>query len=150
MTHPIVDDPVALIEAAIAGTGSRHGGRPAPDALAAARDALHLLQSGRAAMALRVLETLPGLIERDLREQSSGAYLRGRSEGELAAAQRFQAPQPKRPASEPTRLDRLRTLLSDPVVREALHLDDRLLDRVAAGTLTLSPQQWRRLRDALP
>jgi hypothetical protein len=102
-------------------------------------------------MALRVLETLPGLIERDLREQSSGAYLRGRSEGELAAARRLQ---PKHPAPEAARLDRLRRLLGDPTgrasVREALRLDDRLLDRVAAGTLTLSPQQWRRLRDALP
>jgi len=131
---------------------------PAPDALAAARDALHLLQTGRAAMALRVMETLPNLIERDLREQSSGAYLRGRSEGELAAARRFQASQPRRPVPEVAhregRLSRLRALLSDPAgrasAREALRLDDRLLDRVAAGTVTLSPQQWRRLRASLP
>lgn len=158
MTHPVVGDPVALIEAAIAGTGSPHGGRPAPDALAAARDALHLLQTGGASMALRVLETLPGLIERDLREQSSGAYLRGRSEGELAAARRIQALRPRTPTADAARrecrLNRLRALLADPErrasVREALRLDDRLLDRVAAGTLTLSSQQWRRLRDALP
>ncbi|MFO1075875.1 MAG: hypothetical protein U1E17_24855 [Geminicoccaceae bacterium] len=105
-------------------------------------------------MALRVLETLPSLIERDLREQSSGAYLRGRSEGEMAVARRFKVLQPSRPAPEATRPDRLRALLSDATgraaVRDALHLDDRLLDRVAAGTLTLSPQQWRRLRDLLP
>ena len=127
---------------------------PRPDALAAVRDALLLLRTGRSTMALRMLETLPNLIERDLREQSSGAYLRGRSEGEMAAARRFQTREVRRPAPKASRLDRLRALLSDPTgrakVREALRLDDRLLNRVVDGTLTLSPQQWRRLRDLLP
>ena len=51
------------------------------------------------------------------------------------------------------RLDILRTALANPVQRQlvkaALGMDDRLLERVAAGGATLSGVQWRKLREAL-
>jgi hypothetical protein len=43
--------------------------------------------------------------------------------------------------------------LADPSRREraraALRMEDWLLDRIAAGTATLSGTQWRRVREAL-
>lgn len=151
------------------------------EASTAAHEILRLLQAGQAAMAISMLETLPTIIEWDVREQSRGAYLRGYREGgsavatakpqrgpcrdELAAGPaqsssrrqriqraRLQAPAPRGPRPE-DRLDRLRKLLGDPgrkaSIRRALRLDDRLLDRVAAGALALAPRHWRQLRVAL-
>jgi hypothetical protein len=69
----------------------------------AAEDALLLLSTGRAAMALRVLEDLPAAIRLALAD----AYARGRREG------RAEAPRPAsravwRPSPSPRRLSGLR------------------------------------------
>ena len=48
--------------------------------IAAARDALTLLQTGRAGMALRVMEALPDAIEAALRSAAGEAYLRGQAD----------------------------------------------------------------------
>ena len=48
--------------------------------IAAARDALTLLQTGRVAMALRIMEALPDAIEAALRSATGEAYLRGQAD----------------------------------------------------------------------
>ena len=126
--------------------------------ITAAQDALTLLRSGRAAMAVSVLERLPALIEAQLVEARGAGFAEGWDAHLLAAArERQQAvlrPAPSAPAPRtPTRLDWLRDALADPAKREcaraALRMDNRLLDRIAAGTVTLSGTHWRRLREAL-
>ena len=120
--------------------------------IAATRDALTLLQTGRAAMALRIMEALPDAIETMLRSASGEAYLRGQADAHrliAAARKRRQPPAPRKPH----RLDLLREALADPrrrqLVKATLGMDDRLLERVAAGGATLSGVQWRKLREVL-
>jgi hypothetical protein len=129
--------------------------------IAAAQDALTLLRTGRAAMAHRILEGLPALIDAALVRGEGIAYLRGQADAHriLAAASECQqaqrphlAPIPPAPR-KPSRLEWLRDALADPSQREraraALRMEDWLLDRIAAGTATLSGTQWRKLREAL-
>ena len=124
--------------------------------IAAARDALTLLQTGRAGMALRIMEALPGAIEAALRRATGEAYLRGQAEAHriIAATRKRRQAAARSPALRmANRLDMLRTALADPsrrqLLKTALGMDDRLLDRVAAGGATLSGVQWRKLREAL-
>ena len=124
--------------------------------IAAARDALTLLQTGRAGMALRIMEALPDAIEAALRSATGEAYLRGQADAHrIIATTRERRQAAARPPAPRTanRLDILRAALADPsqrqLVKAALGMDDRLLERVAAGGATLSGVQWRRLREAL-
>jgi hypothetical protein len=129
--------------------------------ITAAQAALTLLRSGRAAMAQHIMEGLPTLIEAALARGESGSYLRGQADAQriLAAASERQqaqrshlAPIPPAPR-KPSRLEWLRDALADPSQREraraALRMEDWLLDRIAAGTATLSGAYWRRVREAL-
>ena len=129
--------------------------------IAAAQDALTRLRTGRAAMAHRILEGLPALIDAALVRGEGIAYLRGQADAHriVAAAQERQRIQPQpiaaRPPAprKPSRLEWLRDALANRSQREraraALRMEDWLLDRIAAGTATLSGMQWRRLREAL-
>lgn len=128
------------------------------DPVAAARDAETLLRTGRANMALRILEALPSVLEAALKEAASEAYLRGQTDTHrMMAAARERHPKGPRQAPatppKPNRLDELRAALADPAkraaVRSALRMDDRLLDRIAAGGANLTPAQRRRLRSTL-
>ena len=121
--------------------------------VAYARSAQLLLQSGRAEMALRLLELLPDAIEAQLIAARRCGFTDG-WHAHLAADRRAEAEThgtPKTsghsefsrpPPPKPTRLDWLRDALADPAKREqaraALRMDDHLLDRIAAGTATLS------------
>ena len=116
--------------------------------IAAARDALTLLQTGRAAMALRIMEALPDAIEAVLRSATGEAYLRGQADAHrmmAAARERRQPPAPRKPH----RLDLLRAALADPVqrqlVKDTLRMDDRLLERVAACGARSRPSTWWKL-----
>lgn len=124
--------------------------------ITAAQDALTLLRSGRAAMALRILEGLPALTEAQLVDARGSGFAEG-WDAHLMAVERRQAqprlaPTPPAPR-KPSRTEWLRDALADPSQREraraALRMEDSLLDRVAAGTATLSGAHWRRLREAL-
>ena len=124
--------------------------------IAAARDALTLLQTGRAGMALTLLEQLPGAIEAALRSATGEAYLRGQADAHrIVATARERRQAAARPPAPRTadRLDILRAALADPnkrqLVKAALGMDDRLLERVAAGGAMLSREQWRKLREVL-
>lgn len=129
--------------------------------IAAARDALVLMQTGRASMAVRIMEALPGAIEAVLRSTTGEAYLRGQADAHRAvgAARKLSRTPPQPTASpppepyKPHRLELLCDALADPVKRQlvkaTLGMGDRLLERVAAGGATLSGAQWRRLREAL-
>ncbi len=124
--------------------------------IAAARDALTLLQTGRAGMALRIMEALPDAIEAALRSATGEAYLRGQADAHriiAATRERRQAVARSPALRTANRLDLLRTALADPIQRQlvkaALGMDDRLLERVAAGGATLSSVQWRKLREVL-
>jgi len=125
--------------------------------VAAARDALTLLQTGRARMALRIMEAMPGAIEAALRGATGEAYLRGQADAHriiaAAARERRQVAAPPPAPRTANRLDLLRAALADPskrqLVKGALGMDDRLLERVAAGGATLSGVQWRKLREVL-
>ena len=129
--------------------------------ITAAQDALTLLRSGRAAMTLRILEGLPALIDAALMRTDGVAYLRGQDDAHriLATAQGRQRIQPQPVAApppaprKPSRLEWLRDALEDPSQRKraraALRMEDWLLDRIAAGTATLSGAHWRKLREAL-
>ena len=125
------------------------------DPVAAVRDALLLLESGRAAMARRVLETLADAIELALRSATSEAYLRGQTDTHRMPATQKAKTMPKRPppTSAPrrvTRLDWLRSMVAEPAQRERvraiLRLDDRILDRVLDGRAQLSETSWRALK----
>ena len=124
--------------------------------IAAARDALTLLQTGRAGMALRIMEALPGAIDAALRSATGEAYLRGQADAHRIIAttrERRQAAARSPAPRTANRLDILRMALADPskrqLVKAALGMDDRLLERVAAGGATLSGVQWRKLREAM-
>ena len=129
--------------------------------ITAAQDALTLLRSGRAAMAQRILEGLPALIDAALVRGEGIAYLRGQADAHriVAAARsvsgysRSRSPLHPPAPRKPSRLEWLRDALADPSQREraraALRMEDWLLDRIAAGTATLSGTQWRKLREAL-
>ena len=124
--------------------------------IAAARDALVLLQTGRAGMALRIMEALPDAIEAALRSAAGEAYLRGQADAHRIIAttreRRQAAARPRAPRTV-DRLDILRTALADlnkrQLLKTALGMDDRLLERVASGGATLSSVQWRKLREVL-
>ena len=89
------------------------------------------------------------------------AYLRGQTDAHriLAAAQERQRIQPQPVAApplaprKPSRLEWLRDALEDPSQREraraALRMEEWLLDRLQAGSATLSGVHWRKLREAL-
>lgn len=127
--------------------------------ITAVQDALTLLRSGRAAMAQRILEGLPALIESALVRCEGVAYLRGQADAHriIAAARERQqaaprpAPAPSAPR-KPTRLDWLGAALADPAKRErapaAVGLDE-LLGRAAAGSVAMTPAHWRKLREVL-
>ena len=130
-----------------------------PDPVNAARDALLLLQTGRAAMALRLLDALPAAIEK----HSAWVRLCARAEAEAALvarlrdAQRVTRALPARRTPNPH--DRAQRLLWLPSAlaeapklakaRDTLRLTDAVLEHVVAGTLDLPGQQWRRLRESL-
>ena len=120
--------------------------------IAAARDALALLQTGRASMALRIMEALPDAIEAALRSATGEAYLRGQADAHRIMAAACERRQPPAPHKR-NRLDILRDALVDPAQRQlvnaVLGMDDRLLERVAACGATLSGLQWRKLREVL-
>lgn len=87
----------------------------------AARDALMLLQTGRAAMAVRIMEALPDAIEAALRSATGEAYLRGQADAHriiAATRERRQAGSPPPASRAPQRLDVLRTALADPIQRQ--------------------------------
>jgi hypothetical protein len=119
------------------------------DPVTVARDALLLLSSGRAAMAMRVLEGLPELIEAERRT----VYGKGRWDAEVAMVAQLQPKTPSPSPTGPRRHKWLQSVLADPEgrakARAVARLSDQLLDRVAAGRLTLAPAMWRRLRRAL-
>ena len=125
--------------------------------VAAAHDALTLLQTGRAGMALRIMEALPDAIEAALRSATGEAYLRGQADAHriiaAAARERRQVAAPPPAPRTANRLGLLRTALADPskrrLVKAALGMDDRLLERIAAGRATLSSVKWRRIREVL-
>ena len=127
--------------------------------ITAAQDALTLLRSGRAAMAQRVLEGLPALIEAQLVDARGSGFADG-WDTHLMAVARAKAPSAAQTVGMPTavrhrpRLDTLREALADPEqrarLRATLRMGDWLLDRIAAGAATLSGTQWRRVREALP
>lgn len=122
---------------------------PGPDALAAARSALRFLHTGQTAEARAALEALPNLLARDIRAKAQSAYLRGLGDGRREA--KGWGPLPQRQARPDCgQREQLRALLSDPAkraaVRELLRLDDRLLERIADGSLALSPTPRRKLR----
>ena len=130
-----------------------------PDPIVGVRDALLLLQTGRAAIALRLLETLPAAIEKHL----AWVRLCARAEAEAASLARLRdtqrvtralpAHRTPSPHGRAQRLLWLQDALAEAPnrakARETLRLTDVLLDRVVAGALDLSGQQWRRLREAL-
>jgi hypothetical protein len=120
-----------------------------PDPVAVARDALLLLSSGRAAMAMRVLEGLPELIEAERRT----VYSKGRWDAKAAMVAQLQPKTPPPSSIGSHRRKWLQSVLADPEgrakARAAARLSDQLLDRVAAGRLTLAPAMWRKLRRAL-
>ena len=123
------------------------------DPVAMAADAALLLSTGRTSMALTVLERLSAAIEAALKDAAGEGYLRGQAHVIAAARERRQsAARPPAPRTA-NRLDILRMALANPVQRQlvkaALGMDDRLLERVAAGGVTLSGVQWRKLREAL-
>ena len=132
--------------------------------ITAAQDALTLLRSGRAAMAQRVLEGLPALIEAQLVDARGSGFAEGWDTHLMAIARaeakaRAKAPSAAQTVGMPTavrhrpRLDTLREALADPEqrarLRATLRMEDWLLDRIAAGTATLSGTRWRRVREAL-
>jgi transcriptional regulator GlxA family with amidase domain len=123
--------------------------RPASCPVTAVFDVLALLRTGGPNMAAAVLETLPAMIEGELRRVAGFHYLRGRAD-----AQRMRRRDPERRRSRaPKRHEWLNTKLADPLLRaralDLLRLDDRRLDRVLAGTVGLSPGRWRQLKREL-
>jgi hypothetical protein len=126
--------------------------------ITATQDALTLLRSGRAAMALRILEGLPALIEAQLVDVRGSGFAEG-WDAHLIAEAHAKAPSAAQTVGTATavrprsRLDTLREALADPEqrarLRAVLRMEDWLLDRIAAGTATLSGTQWRKLREAL-
>jgi hypothetical protein len=107
-------------------------------------DVLLLLRRGRVGPALAQLERLPALV----RAEVDAAYDRGR----LDLAREITHGKPERQPA-PKRHEWLRGRIADPELRAraraTLRLDDTLLDRVAAGTVQLSPDSWRKLRREL-
>ena len=124
------------------------------DPVAAARDAVTLLQTGRAAMALRILEGLPDAIEAVRRDAASEAFLEGQR-----AAHRVQATCRREAKTMPatfrgaTRLDELRMAMADHEKRQlvlaALRIDERHLHLILTGKSTLAGTQWKRIREVL-
>jgi hypothetical protein len=115
-------------------------------------------------MALRILEGLPALIEAQLVDVRGLGFAEGWDAHLMAVARaeaeaRAKAPSAAQTVGTPSavrhrpRLDTLREALADPEqrarLRAALRMEDWLLDRIAAGTATLSGTQWRKLREAL-
>ena len=121
-----------------------------------AADAALLLRSGRASMALTLLEALPAALEAELARVTANAYDRGHADGrhvEASARQRKTLQKRPPPTSAPrrlTRLDWLRSMVAEPAqrerVRSILRLDDRILDRVLDGRAQLSETSWRALK----
>src|SRR5688500_6744036 len=103
------DGPAAGPAASVCGAGAASHAAPVPDRdpggaamtaacpIAAAQDALMLLRTGRAAMAHRILEGLPALIDAALVRGEGIAYLRGQADAHriVAAAQERQRIQPQ-------------------------------------------------------
>ena len=107
-------------------------------------------------MALRIMEALPGAIEAALRRRHGEAICAAKPMRIAIIAttrERRQAAAPPPAPRTADRLDLLRDALADPnrrqLVKAALGMDDRLLERVAAGGATLSGVQWRKLREVL-
>jgi hypothetical protein len=124
---------------------------PSPPSTAAdvARSALVLLRTGRVAMASRVLETLPNLIERELIERTGQAALGGHRRGFNTLRSALLGELEPAPGSKPWLVD----LCADPAsarrAAEILGLDLATLDRLLADGVELSPTQRRRLRRGL-
>ena len=122
------------------------------DPVDAAGHGRELLQSGRIDQAMRVLERLPELIKAEVHHQRTSAYIEGRMAGEAAMHAKMRPKPPPAPTG-PRRHEWLRAALADPeqraTARTAVRLNDQLLDRVAAGRVSLSAAMWRRLREAL-
>lgn len=116
--------------------------------IAALHDALLLLQSGRPGMAQLVLEGAVDAVSTEMGTAAWQAYCAG-----YAAGQRDAQQKPRQAPRKPSRLDQLKAALADPerraLVRATLHMDDQVLDRIAAGRAGLSSDLWRRLREAL-
>lgn len=122
--------------------------------IAAAKDALVLLQTGRAAMALRILEGLPDAIEAAKRDAASEGFLEGQR-----AAHRVLATCRREAATMPTttiaanRLQELRKAVTNHEKRQlvlaALRVDERHLDLILKGRTKLAGTQWKRIREAL-
>lgn len=116
-------------------------------------DAAMLLGTGRAAMALTLIEQLPALIDAALKDAASEGFMRGQAHVIAAARERRQAAARMPAPRTANRLDLLRAALGDPCQRQlakaALSMGDGLIERVAAGGATLSGTQWRKLRKVL-
>ena len=124
------------------------------DPIAAARDAVTLLQTGRAAMALRILEGLPDAIEAARRDAASDGFLQGqRAAHRVLATRRREAKTMPVTFSGASRLQELRLAVADREKRQlvlaALRIDERHLDLILAGRTKLASGQWKRIREVL-
>jgi hypothetical protein len=115
---------------------------------AAIEDVIVLIRSGRVGMALTVLEGLTGLVDGELMAAMAAGHAMGRRGEPLLGGKKAL----KRPRT-PRRHEWLAERIRDPALRErakeALRLNDELLDRVASGGVGLSPGSWRKLRKEL-